>query len=75
MTGCDISDEEIEEIKQTKKLSIKVLEHVAGDDFFETYYDEVNLTKGEAVKVGRFLSKTAKFYFEELQEKLSFLKE
>lgn len=73
MIGCDISDEEIKDIKLNKKLSLEVLEHVAGDDFFETYNDEINLNEEEASKVGKFLSRSALHFKDELKKEISCL--
>lgn len=73
MTGCDISDEEIEKIKQNKRLSIEMLEHVAGDDFFGTYYDDVGLNEDEGIKVNKFLCRSASYFIEELKGELNCL--
>jgi hypothetical protein len=74
MRGCDISQEEIDWIIENKKLSIEVLENVAGDNFFETYNKEVGLTLKEARKVSIFL-KTARRYIKDLKREFPYLKE
>ena len=73
MTGCDISDDEIENIKQSKRLSLEVLEHVAGDDFFGTYNKEVNLSEDEGIKVDKFLSRSASYFIDELKKEIGCL--
>lgn len=75
MTGCDISQEEIEDILLTKKLSIEVLHHVAGDRFFEAFNDELGLSEKEAQEISIFLHNTAKDYFSDLKQELPYIKE
>jgi len=73
--GFDVSNEEVNEIIKTKKISIEVLEHLAGDIFFEAYFDELNLTKEEAKETALFLQKTARYHLKELQKEFPFIKE
>ena len=75
MRGCDISQEEIDWIIENKKLSIGVLENVAGDNFFETYYEDVGLSLKEAKEVSLFLSKIAKYHVKDLKREFPYLKE
>jgi hypothetical protein len=75
MRGCDISQKEIDEIIENRKLSLQVLENVAGDMFFKTYYDKVGITLGEAKKISSFLYKTAKHCKEDLKKEFPYLKE
>ena len=73
MIGCDVSQEEIEIIETTNKLSLEVLEHLAGDRFFETYYQKINLNQKEAEEIAKFLKSSAKYFFEELKEIFPYL--
>lgn len=75
MRGCDISQEEIDWIIENKRLSVEVLENVAGDNFFETYYKEVGLTLKEAKEVSLFLNKIAKYHVKDLKREFPYLKE
>lgn len=75
MQGCDISNEELNEVLKTRTLSLRVLAYVAGDTFFETYFDELGITKEEARETSKFLKKTAKYFIEDLQEVFPYLKE
>jgi len=72
--GCDVSEEELHRITQTQTLSLKVLEFLAGDTFFETYFDEMEITELEAKEVSKFLRKTARYFLEDLQEVFPYLK-
>jgi len=74
MRGCDASQKEIEEIINTNQLSLEVLQHVAGDEFFILYSDEINLTEDEAKEVQEFLFKSAPYFLEELKEEMPYLK-
>ena len=74
ITGCDISEEEIEDILENKQISLEVLQHVAGDRFFETYHEEVNLIEKEANEVARFLHMSAPHLLDEMKEELPYLK-
>ncbi|MFH1211752.1 MAG: hypothetical protein V1659_02365 [Candidatus Woesearchaeota archaeon] len=75
MAGCDISVEEIDDIINTKQISLKTLQNVAGDAFFTVYFDELNLEKEEGEKLNRFLYKTAPDFLEQLKAEISYLKE
>ena len=75
MQGCDVSNEEVNEIKATGKLSLKVLAYLAGDRFFETYFDELGLEEVEAHETAKFLKRTARDFLEYLQETFPYLEE
>ena len=75
LIGHDVSYEEAENIMETKSLSLELLEHPAGDNFFELYSDRFGITEEEAGEMSRFLQKTAKHYLKELQRKFPFIKE
>ena len=75
MTGCDVSDEEITQIVQTKQLSLEILEHLAGDSFFETYNGELQLTDEQAIEVANFLKSSAKYFIDKLKLDFPFLSE
>ncbi len=75
MTGCDVSQEEIEDILLTKQLSLEILHHVAGDNFFETFNDELGLSEKEAQEISIFLHNTARDYFSDLKQELRYIKE
>jgi len=74
MRGCDISQSEIDDILENKTLSLSVLENVAGDNFFQTYNEEIGLTIEEAREISEFLYKTAKYYKKDLKKEFPFLK-
>jgi hypothetical protein len=74
MMGCDISQEEIENIRETKKISLEILQHVAGDTFFETYNEELNISLEEAKKVSKFLYLTAPDYHDKLHTLMPYIK-
>ena len=65
MRGCDVSEEEIELIKEKQKISLRVMEHLAGDEFFNTYYDEFGINNNEAKEVTNFLFNSAKYFLDE----------
>ena len=75
MTGNDISEDEIKEIIETGKLSLGVLQHVAGDDFFQVYHDELDINTEDAKKVAQFLYRSAPYFIDELKEEIPYIKE
>ena len=75
MAGRDISDEEIEEILYSRKLSINVLQNVAGDAFFEAHHKILNLNPKEAKEVAEFLCNSAENCINELKESFYYIKE
>ena len=75
MTGNDISEDEIMDIMKTRQLSLSVLHHVAGDDFFQIYHDELNINEEDAKKVAQFLYRSAPYFIDELKEEIPYIKE
>lgn len=71
MAGCDISRREIED---NKELSLGVLQHVAGDKFFEIFHTEIGLSRDENKEVAEFLYKSAPHFINELKEEFHFIK-
>jgi len=74
MTRSDISELEIEEIKNSKELSLTVLQHVARDRFFKTFHAEINLSEYEAKEVAEFLYISAPHFIDYLKKEFPFLK-
>lgn len=73
MRGCDVSEEEIENIIKTKKLSLKVLGYLAGDRFFEWKYKDFGISEDEAYEIANFSNHTAKDFYEFLKSNFDFL--
>ena len=74
MAGCDISEQEIKDIEKTQTLSLEVLQHVAGDDFFKTFNGDLDISKEEGEEIDKFLYVSAEYFLDDLKEKLPYLK-
>ena len=75
MTGCDIADSEIKDIEKTQTLSLEVLQHVAGDDFFKTFNEDLDISEEEGNEIDKFLYASARYFLEDLKEEIPYLKE
>ena len=75
MRGCDVSEEEISEVIKTNALSLDMLEHLAGDKFFETFNEELGISEEDASEIGAFLSKSGRRFSEELRLQIPYLKD
>ena len=73
MSGSDVSEEEIKFIINNKQLSLEVLQHTAGDDFFRIYLNELDLSEQEAREVQEFLYKSAPYFYDDLVKEFPFL--
>ena len=73
MRGCDVSEEEIEEILKNKLISLEVMGHLSGDGFFKTYNEELTITSEEGIEIDEFLFKTAEYFYEELKKEFPYL--
>ena len=58
-----------------EKLSLEVLQHVAGDCFFETYFSDLGLTKKEAAEAAMFLNKSSANFYKDLKKEFRFIEE
>jgi len=75
MRGCDISDDEIDRIIERRELSLGVLQYVAGDRFFENFYNDININLKEAKILAAFLYKDSSYYIDDLKKEFPFIRE
>ena len=75
MRGCDVSEKEISKVTETGKLSLEMLEHLAGDCFFETFNEEFGISEEEASEIGAFLFRSGRSFSKELKERVNYLED
>jgi len=73
ISGCDVYEDEINEIEDNQIISLEVMEYLAGDEFFSIYNEDVGINEEEAEEITKFLFHSARNFFEELKEEFPYI--